>query len=805
MYLIQMNKRHGSTYVVKYLKACSLAISKVIAQQPFQSLKEIEPDLNLPRLSRSGLPVIIGTRDRRSIVQGSHKVIKLYLSIFNLYRIIKIPCKLNLSTITLPYTGDINYLRMLCSSIHRDMDRVLKGFVGKFDVASHRYLWLETSSTTHSKSWMGLVCDALLIYNNPKLYSHFKRYALATNSSLLEIMDRINNCFKWITKIEDANTELSVFHTFILRTFSMVKDSASFTMGKLSLKEEAAGKMRVFAIVDGWTQSLLYPLHRALFGILKRLPNDGTMDQDTAFERCIQKAIKYNCSYGYDLSAATDRLPIDLQVAILANLIGVDAAEAWKRLLVERDYLLKDKDTREVNLYRYAVGQPMGALSSWAMLALTHHMLMQVASKLIGNHSNRWEDRYEVLGDDIVIFSKELASKYLEIMKNIGVPINESKSVVSEHRPVVEFAKRTWWNNYVTPLPWKMFMNQDTFKGRISTFISLVRKEKPFLQKPISVFETIMKRTPWDTSVKRDSIALLALANSYFEKISNWEYLLKFVRSTEPMVTKGKMLFANFNFDLSRNIISSVLQNKKLPRLSAKDVNYFLFEWAVKSVLVQRLWHMQQKYTDLWLERQIKRTTDLILGINVLYAWNPTSKSKDALHKKYPTEEAAYKDYIDLDLKHPLKPIMDSELNRNSKRTTTWKYLVEVDVSELRRIVRNCMMTKRINYLTLWNESIINDPKISITRLLELINQKMNDSMDYTQLDRRFDLSPKLHAIEVDTCSILEIITKGYAAQAKTKKDFDLEGFKRFVRKETNYKDISQMKGIEVVAVGYPV
>lgn len=152
MYLIQMNKRHGSTYVVKYLKACSLAISKVIAQQPFQSLKEIEPDLNLPRLSRSGLPVIIGTRDRRSIVQGSHKVIKLYLSIFNLYRIIKIPCKLNLSTITLPYTGDINYLRMLCSSIHRDMDRVLKGFVGKFDVASHRYLWLETSSTTHSKS-----------------------------------------------------------------------------------------------------------------------------------------------------------------------------------------------------------------------------------------------------------------------------------------------------------------------------------------------------------------------------------------------------------------------------------------------------------------------------------------------------------------------------------------------------------------------------------------------------------------------------------------------------------------------------
>lgn len=26
---------------------------------------------------------------------------------------------------------------------------------------------------------------------------------------------------------------------------------------------------------------------------------------------------------------------------------------------------------------RYAVGQPMGALSSWAMLALTHHFIVQ--------------------------------------------------------------------------------------------------------------------------------------------------------------------------------------------------------------------------------------------------------------------------------------------------------------------------------------------------------------------------------------------------------------------------------------------
>jgi hypothetical protein len=50
-------------------------------------------------------------------------------------------------------------------------------------------------------------------------------------------------------------------------------------IGKLSTKAEAAGKIRVFAMVEVWTQSLLKPLHNALFSFLKSLPNDGTFDQ----------------------------------------------------------------------------------------------------------------------------------------------------------------------------------------------------------------------------------------------------------------------------------------------------------------------------------------------------------------------------------------------------------------------------------------------------------------------------------------------------------------------------------------------
>lgn len=110
------------------------------------------------------------------------------------------------------------------------------------------------------------------------------------------------------------------------------------------------------------------PLHDSLFRMLSSLPNDGTFDQEASFERCVQKAAKAGCAFGYDLSAATDRLPISTQVAILSSLIGRVAAESWKEILVGRPYRLplsSDKYgyPKGTNLY-YAVGQPMGALSS---------------------------------------------------------------------------------------------------------------------------------------------------------------------------------------------------------------------------------------------------------------------------------------------------------------------------------------------------------------------------------------------------------------------------------------------------------
>lgn len=95
-------------------------------------------------------------------------------------------------------------------------------------------------------------------------------------------------------------------------------------MGQLAFKEEAAGKLRAFALVDVWTQSLLEPLHSSLFSLLKIVPNDGTFDQDASVNRSSAKSMKSGCAYSFDLSAATDRLPIKIQIAILNVFFGND-------------------------------------------------------------------------------------------------------------------------------------------------------------------------------------------------------------------------------------------------------------------------------------------------------------------------------------------------------------------------------------------------------------------------------------------------------------------------------------------------
>jgi hypothetical protein len=157
-----------------------------------------------------------------------------------------------------------------------------------------------------------------------------------------------------------------------------------------------------------------------------------------------------------DLSSATDRFPIDLQVDLIDSIEragnkpyrGIGAA--WKSLMVKEPFL-----TPEGNLLKYSVGQPMGARSSWAAFTLSHHLVVQYAAHVCGQYPFK---EYILLGDDIVIYNDIVASEYVKVINLLGVDCSPAKSHTSEN--CYEFAKR-WFHNgiEISPVPLKGFLS----------------------------------------------------------------------------------------------------------------------------------------------------------------------------------------------------------------------------------------------------------------------------------------------------------------------------------------------------------
>jgi len=222
-------------------------------------------------------------------------------------------------------------------------------------------------------------------------------------------------------------------------------------LGSLGFKLEPAGKIRVFAMVDSFTQIIMNPLHKALFGILKGIPQDGTFEQMAPANRLVRAGFQE--LWSLDLSAATDRFPLVLQQAVLALLIGPRLAELWASILVDRDYIVpqfiqqpagKPKRVPKGTplTVRDGAGQPMGALTSWAAFSLSHHFLVQWAAYKARNELSWFED-YALLGDDIVIANEKVAHSYMGLLGAIGVEYGLAKSLISRSGGF-EFAKRTF-------------------------------------------------------------------------------------------------------------------------------------------------------------------------------------------------------------------------------------------------------------------------------------------------------------------------------------------------------------------------
>lgn len=76
-----------------------------------------------------------------------------------------------------------------------------------------------------------------------------------------------------------------------------------------------------------------------------------------------------------------------------------------------------------------------------------------------------------------MIFNKQVSDTYLSLMKDLGVEINLSKSVICKDGLSFEFAKVTGHNGKdVSALPWKAFISQNSLFGRANISFALLNR-----------------------------------------------------------------------------------------------------------------------------------------------------------------------------------------------------------------------------------------------------------------------------------------------------------------------------------------
>lgn len=95
----QIMKKQGIKGLVKYLKSCSVLLQQSVGGHVLKDVGALGP-----RVSRTlrGLPRFIPAVQRQSIRKGDVRTVRLWMSFFALYRVLKYEGKLDISTITDP-------------------------------------------------------------------------------------------------------------------------------------------------------------------------------------------------------------------------------------------------------------------------------------------------------------------------------------------------------------------------------------------------------------------------------------------------------------------------------------------------------------------------------------------------------------------------------------------------------------------------------------------------------------------------------------------------------------------------------
>lgn len=404
---------HGSTTAIGILKDINSRVRNTIAERP-KLVKDYSFNGKWLRVDKRNLPVAlkplwVELKDRPRLV----------LFIVNLVYTLRCKPNLDVSTLELPVKSSAwltwaeDYTSFVKSSMFKDklttgepkrLHFTLKS--GPLGPGSIVQAGLEIAlfSKLGLIDWFKGICDKVGQVNLGLRFIGFYQYA--------KILGRLDN---------------------IVTNNASVK--AAKGLAKLAFLANPAGKTRIVFILSWWLQQLLYPLHVSMMDWLRLQPQDATFNQSGALKDMIQwTSLGDQDIYCFDLTAATDRWPRHHQIIALRAMFGDEWADTWLEIMEIKPYATDLK-----RFVTYSVGQPMGAYASWATLAVVHHSLLRYAAFKVGiNNPVYW-----VLGDDVLIKNSKLATKYMELLQQLGVDISVKKSIIPRDNSAssAEFAK----------------------------------------------------------------------------------------------------------------------------------------------------------------------------------------------------------------------------------------------------------------------------------------------------------------------------------------------------------------------------
>lgn len=398
-YVIRLQRRSGWTYVVKYLKAASVLLQQSASGQRILATQELGAAVSR---TRSGIPRIIPHLMRDQIRSGNIWTVRIWLTFLGLYRVIEIPGKLKLHTITAPATVQPEFLVGWYRFII-ELFPIILDLCGKTSSAN---FWRRTVGRSTRNCVPPMPSDSSLRAWVDTLAAHWvpvswKGYPWDLKPRLLAILKSSPNSSKgpWAGPGSPGTTSTGAILTDLMMWESprFVAISNETRAALKSWLEEVGDRTfsRLLAMVrdlpnvldrmglwDWEYESALwkrgqYPGALAGFGYARGIGKLGFKVEPAGKIRvfamvdnvtqCIMKPVhdllfsilralptdgtfdqlrpakalvaRGLCEfYSYDLSAATDRFPLALQHAVMSLILGRKLAGLWATILVDRDY-----------------------------------------------------------------------------------------------------------------------------------------------------------------------------------------------------------------------------------------------------------------------------------------------------------------------------------------------------------------------------------------------------------------------------------------------------------------------------------